>query len=102
LQNSYTFFVRFDLLAGVNKDEGSTTVVGYIGILNMSDPEAGVSMKLASKILELYCESLTPLSVQLCVKFLIDTYELDQLDNDIKRGHRIGDIFGTFSKNTSW
>jgi len=100
LSKIFVFFVRFDLLAGVNKDEGATTVVGYIGILNMSDPEAGVSIKLAYKMLELFCERLTPLSVQLCAKFLIDTYKLKQLDNDIERAHRIGNVFGMFSKNT--
>jgi len=88
---------RFDLLAGVNKDEGSTTVVPYMGMLNMSDPDTGVSIELASKVLELYCKSLTPLSVQLCTKFLFDTYELDKLSNDIERGHRIGELFGMFS-----
>jgi len=69
--------VRFDLLAGVNKDEGAIAVILSITMLNMSDPEAGVSMEVASKILQENCEMLTPLSVQLCVKFLVDTYGLD-------------------------
>jgi len=91
--------VRFDLLAGVNKDEGAIAVILSITMLNMSDPEAGVSMEVASKILQENCEMLTPLSVQLCVKFLVDTYGLDQLENDIERGHRIGDVVGMFSTN---
>jgi len=92
-------FVRFDLLAGVNKDEGALAVIPSINMLNMSDPEAGVSMEVASKILQENCKMLTPLSVKLCVKFLVDTYGLDRLENDIERGHRIGDYVGMFSTN---
>lgn len=89
---------RFDLLSGMNGQEGATQLLfdlgGFAATKNKTIAN-GVSMELARDFLRSRCASmLTPLSPDLCAEFVIKTYRLEYTRSDRDRAVRLADFIG--------
>jgi len=99
----YSCHCRFDLMLGVNGQEGGlfysfeTALVAQA--LNKSIFEHGVDMEVVRESLRIKClTQITPFSPNLCVDWIISTYKIDETDDDKERAARLVTFLGICAK----
>jgi len=94
---SYDLAHRFDLMAGVNGQEGGLMygmeVPMIAGMLNKST-ENGVDMEIIDTLLNFKCSIVTPLSPELCATFMKNLYKLEEPTCDKERARRLCELQG--------
>lgn len=95
-----TDFCRFDQIIGFNADEGNIIVIEF-GL--SSDPPTdqdineGLSLDYVSRLVrDRLCTQTTPLSVGLCLDYVMDLYGLNSTDDDKERARRYTQFAGRF------
>ena len=98
------FFYRFDLMCGVNGQEGVTQMyfsVGGFAAMKNETIENGVSLDLAKEFLHFMCSTqYSKQAPQLCVEHIVYTYRLDKAKNDIQRARRLSFFLGKLAQFT--
>lgn len=85
-------------MAGFNAQEGVLFYPLFIGLLASLasvDIQEGTTLGFVKGVvLPAYCVEITPLSVQLCVDFLTQRYDLANTDDDKERARRLTTMLG--------
>lgn len=82
-------------MAGFNGQEGGIRLS-----LMMNANVTGYTNNMVQALLRDYCKSLTPLSVDLCVQFLMREYKIISAPNDQERGVRLSYVYGKKKETT--
>lgn len=91
-------------MGGINGGEGGLMFAfaldGFAQMMKFPDVrEVGVGMDLARAFLGVHCAMVTPMSVNLCVDFVIDLYKLDEATDDKDRAVKIMMFLGKSINN---
>ena len=97
------FFISLcsvDLLAGFNGQEGGLYLTGNILGIQIQTHKivTGFTVEMAQLTLAPFCQLYTPMSVGLCVEFIMDTYGITTAPDDQERGTRISYAFGKINQ----
>ena len=88
-ENILLYFHSVELMAGFNGQEGGIRLS-----LMMNANVTGYTNNMVQALLRDYCKSLIPLSVDLCVQFLMREYKIISAPNDQERGVRLSYVYG--------
>ena len=83
---------RFDLMVGMNGQEGILFLV-ITGV----PLDNGLSIDAVKQVLNGYCTTATPFSIELCVDYLLDEYEFSSISDDKSRAITLTYALGELS-----
>ena len=90
---------RFDEMIGFNKDEGYIFANITTFLVPPHQPvDNGYTMNYTRRIFEEgLCPLITPLSIELCVDYLINLYDFESIVSDEERARAVADSRSEYS-----
>ncbi|XP_067930640.1 acylcarnitine hydrolase-like [Watersipora subatra] len=93
--NSYLPSQRFDLMSGVNGQEGLLAYAFELLLSNASLFSEGISNEAVEEYVLRKCRTeIAPLSPQLCLQYITTAYELNSTDDDFERTSHLIEFLG--------